>query len=46
MCPQAFPTPGGFALAFPLELLRAVFDVGYFLPNTRPTGKDGQSEDV
>jgi hypothetical protein len=37
MNPQAFPTPGGFALAFRPELLRAMFVVGYFLPNT-PSG--------
>jgi hypothetical protein len=28
------------------ELLRAMFDVGYFPPNTPPAGKDGQSEDL
>jgi hypothetical protein len=37
MSPQALPTPGGFALAFQPELLRAMFDVGYFPPNTLPS---------
>jgi len=27
-------------------LLRAMFAVGYFPPNTQPEGQDGQSEDV
>jgi hypothetical protein len=37
MNPQAFPTPGGFALANAGEhSAGAMFDVGYFPPNTPP----------
>ena len=28
------------------DLLRVIFDVGYFPPNTPPAGLDGQNEDV